>query len=287
MASLWQRMIVTLVVIAALALAVLGTADRAGFDYTEQGLRRALVTFAVARSLNGVISVAQGTEVAVEPAGVGVNFAPGQILDPINDLIEQFSWVMLASATSLGLQRLLIEVFATPFFTYGLALVGGALLTSLWWPRWRDARVTTLAMRLTLLLVLVRFAVPLAAMVSEGVYALFLAERYEASTQAIEQAATRIGNVNGATARNVEPPPSSVSDVLKHWYRSAVAVADVPAYMKRYEEAAADVSEQVVNLVVVFVVQTIALPLLFLWLLLKSAQRLLRPTPFQWAPETR
>ena len=79
-----------------------GWLDNSGRTYTEDGIKRALATYAIARGLNGVISVAQGTEVAVEPVGVGVTFTPGQILDPINDLIERFSWIVLASSVSLG-----------------------------------------------------------------------------------------------------------------------------------------------------------------------------------------
>lgn len=47
--------------------------------------------------------MAQGTEVAVEPAGVGVIFTPGQILDPVNDLLEQFSNLMLAASVAFGI----------------------------------------------------------------------------------------------------------------------------------------------------------------------------------------
>lgn len=54
--------------------------------------------------------MAQGTEVAVEPAGVGVTSAPAQALDPINELIEQFSLLMLGASVSIGLQRALVGV---------------------------------------------------------------------------------------------------------------------------------------------------------------------------------
>ncbi len=280
MAFLWQRLTVTLAVLAALTFATLGTLDRTGFEYTEQGLRRALVTFAVARGLNGVISVAQGTEVAVQPAGVGVNFAPGQVLDPVNDLVEQFSWVMLASATSLGVQRLLIEVFATPVFTVALALLGVALLVCVWAPRLRGSPWRGRLLRLTVVVALVRFAVPVVALASEGIYALFLEERYQASTQVIEQATETIGQINSATAEDMEPPPEeSVIERAKRWYESAVAVVDMRAYVDRYQAAAAQVSEQVVNLTVVFLVQTVALPLLFLWGLLKAIKQVLRLRP--------
>lgn len=86
----------------AVAAAFTGVLDDVGRETAEQAFSRALVTFAIARTLNGVISVAQGTEVAVEPAGVGVNFAPGEVLDPINDLVERFSSVMLVATSVLG-----------------------------------------------------------------------------------------------------------------------------------------------------------------------------------------
>jgi len=74
------------VLILLVALAFQGGMDSAGRNYTEQGFKRALITYGIARGLNGVISVAQGTEVSLQPAGVGVTLTPGQILDPVNDL---------------------------------------------------------------------------------------------------------------------------------------------------------------------------------------------------------
>ena len=75
----------------------------------SDGLKRALVSFASARALNGVISVVQGTQVAVEPLGVGVSLSVGEILDPINDLVEAFSTVMLTASVAFGMQLLLLN----------------------------------------------------------------------------------------------------------------------------------------------------------------------------------
>ena len=55
----------TVIAIVTAILALSGFADETSGDYADAALKRALVTFAVARGLNGVISVAQGTEVAV------------------------------------------------------------------------------------------------------------------------------------------------------------------------------------------------------------------------------
>ena len=64
---------------------------------TAATLKRALATYAIARGLNGVISVAQGTEIAIQPVGVGLTISAGEILDPLNDLVEHFSWLVLVA----------------------------------------------------------------------------------------------------------------------------------------------------------------------------------------------
>ena len=66
-----RKLILTIVCVLAVLAAATGHLDNVGEDTAEKAFQRALFTFAVARSLDGVISVAQGTEVAIEPAGVG------------------------------------------------------------------------------------------------------------------------------------------------------------------------------------------------------------------------
>src|SRR5690349_8497107 len=73
--------VVPVVLLCALLTAVwLVPPDGRATRQVEDGLKRALATYAAARALNAVISVAQGTEVALEPGGVGVVLAPGQVL---------------------------------------------------------------------------------------------------------------------------------------------------------------------------------------------------------------
>ena len=105
--------------------------QRAAADY-EQLFQRALVTFALARTINGVISVVQGTEVALQPAGVGVTLTPGEILDPVNDLVERFSWIMLGATISLGVQNVLLDISAWWAIQILLAAMAAWLLPTTW-----------------------------------------------------------------------------------------------------------------------------------------------------------
>ena len=99
----------------------------------NDGLKRALTTFAAARALGAVVSVAQGTQVDATPGGVGVSFAPGQALKPLNELIEQFAAVMLAASVSFGIQLVLLNIGAHHLMSY---LVCGVALAWIAW-RWR------------------------------------------------------------------------------------------------------------------------------------------------------
>lgn len=267
--STWRKLTVSLLVALLVLLAGQGGIDSIGRDYTEAGLKRALITYGIARGLNGVISVAQGTELAFEPAGIGVVLAPGQILDPINDLIERFSWVMLASATSLGIQRVLLNVTAWPLFTLlvtGLVLLA---LCMLWWPR-APVGPRRLLYRTAAVLLIVRFAVPVIAILNEGLYSYFLEPQYTASRQQLELKTQEIGELN-AQAHSAVPPPDNESwlDAAKRGYAQATDAFNIERRLESLKRVAADLSEHAINLIVVFSLQTILFPLLFLWLALQ------------------
>ena len=94
----------------------------------DAGLKRSLVSFASARALNAVISVVQGTEVVVHPLGVGITLALGQVLDPINDLAEQFSSIMLLASVAFGIQKLLLTVASNWAVSAGVTALDQPLL---------------------------------------------------------------------------------------------------------------------------------------------------------------
>ena len=273
---IWKLFLSSLALLLVL-LAARGMVDDLGRDYTQAGLSRALITFGIARGLNGVISVAQGTEVAIEPAGVGVVLAPGQILDPINDLVERFSWIMLASATSLGIQQVLLRVMAWPGLTLLLAVLLAAMLGMLWWPRPVAAAIKRTVYRLALVMTILRFAIPLIAIGNELLYNAFLEPQYSDSRAQLEQSVDAIGNIN----RQAAPLPDSDStsswlDSAKRAYASAADAMNVERRIEAFKLAAADISEHAINLIVVFVLQTILFPLLFLWLMVQALKAVIR-----------
>lgn len=258
-----------------IALLQTGWLDEQGKNYTEQGLKRALVTYAVARGLNGVISVAQGTEVAVQPVGVGLTFTPGQILDPVNDLIERFSTVMLVSGASLGIQRMLIEMTAWFWFSLLCSLMLLAAVFVLWRNK-DDAFIKKhILYKLAAILLLVRLTVPLIAILNEGVYLVFLQPQYEQSKIQLEQASDNVDELQQTTTSSQVNEDSFVEQI-QALYNSAADAVDIQDQLDSLQQTVSDVSQHAINLMVVFVLQTIILPVLFLFIAYKSVLRLFR-----------
>ncbi len=280
----WRRWGTALLLLAVSVFAVLPVLDDRAEQNYESLFQRALVTFALARTLNGVISAVQGTELALQPAGVGVTLTPGEVLDPVNDLVERFSWIMLGATVSLGVQSVLLEISAW-WVLQGVVVVLALWLLVLRW-RFGPSASTERALlwRALLVAVFLRFAVPLTLVANEVIYDLFLESRYVESTEVIEAAGKALENLEA------EAPPEAPTDApdeatwLDGVLRSLGATVDgatgglsLSERVDAIQARAAAMIEHLIQLSVVFVLQTGLLPLAFLWLFLQAAKWLFSP----------
>ena len=269
-----SRIILIAAVLLSVLLALLPTTDGIGQSHVDTAFKRALVGYALARGLNGVISVAQGTEVAIQPAGVGVNFTPGQILDPVNDLVERFSWIMMLASSSLGIQKVLLSMSAWNGLLVAVTLTGLLLLLSLFWRRLSSIR--WVLQRLFLFVLLLRFMMPVFIVANDWMYRTFLEEDYRVAAASLELAQRSIGDINEEVMAERTSEPSSLLERAKAVYDSALANVDIDRRLEEYRVAAESISENTIKLVVVFLMQTLVFPLLFMFILLGVIRRLTR-----------
>lgn len=246
-----------------LSFAWFGQLDRLSQDYVEAGLKRALVTFALARTANALISVAQETTVAIQPLGVGVTLSPAQVLDPLNDLVEQFSTLMLVASISFAVQRVLISIGANVWVSVILTM---ALIAWAWWI-WRGNAGPTWLTRTLLVLLLVRFAVPLAALGSEAVFRVTMASEYAQARSAVQATSDDIRAISPDNYAKGQP---GTFERLREWWDRKKQ--DLQATFDQLKDKAENMVRHIVILMALFVVQTLLLPLAFLWLV----QRLFR-----------
>lgn len=286
----WRKMGLSVLLVLLALLSVSPVLDQRAADDFESLFQRAVVTFALARTLNGVISAAQGTEVALQPAGVGVTLTPGQVLDPVNDLVERFSWIMLGATISLGIQNVLLDVSAWWVLQGIVVLLALGVLVLSWWrpgsgsgsgSRSGSGRGRAVAWRLLLIALFLRFAVPLSLMANDAIYELFLESRFEQSTEIIQAAGNELEILGQSQDEAIEEVADAgvlggVLDSLGAAWDGATT-GGFSARLEVIQSRAASMIEHLIQLSVVFVLQTGILPLLFLWLFLQLARWLLRP----------
>ncbi len=274
--SLLTRWLLVLAVSVTVLLSTLTPIDRLAEEEYDSLFQRALITFALSRTLNGVISAVQGTELALQPAGVGVTLTPGQVLDPINDLVERFSWIMLGATLSLGVQQVLLDIGQW----WGVRLLLGLLGVAWLWFRLRpsgkgpagEGGAAKVLFRVFIVVVYIRFAVPVAMIANEGLYRLFLESRYLESTQVIETAGAEIqqvsdsGNEEEAT---IEEAEAGMLEFLGRMFESTKDSMNFSEKVEYIGQRASDLIEHLIQLSVVFILQTGILPIAFLWIFLQ------------------
>ena len=275
------RWLLVAAVVVTVLLSSFTPVDRMAETEYKALFQRALITFALARTLNGVISAVQGTELALQPAGVGVTLTPGQVLDPINDLVERFSWIMLGATLSLGIQQVLLDAGQW----WGIKVLLGVLGVSWLWVRHRNSvkrnppagHSEQLLLRLFIIVAFMRFAVPVAMIANEGLYRLFLESRYLESTQMIETAGSAIEQASATdTGAAVEEAEESVLNSLGRMFENTRNTLDIREKVDFIAQRASGLIEHLIQLGVVFILQTGILPIAFLWVFLQLFKQLFR-----------
>ena len=265
--KLAQRAALAAGVVILLALSWLGTLDAPAERQVDAGLKRALLSFATARALNAVISVAQGTEIALQPAGVGLTLTPGQVLDPVNDVVEQFSNLMLVAAVSFGMQKALIAIGG--YWPVSLLLSLAALAWALFRFR-KQAAPAWILISLTILL-MIRFSVPAATLGSDLLFEKFLASDYQASQRILDAASGRLETLNPPAAVAAESP--GMLERFRAWWSQK---SDGPSRFEQLKQAAEQAIEHIIRLMVIFLLQTLVIPLALLWAFYAVLRRAVR-----------
>lgn len=271
----WNRLLILILSIAITALASYGTLDKTGRSIVDDAFNQALIVFGSAKALNAVVSLAQGTEIGPP----GVTIAVGEVLDPVNDLIERFSWIMLASITSLGIQTIFMNIVTNAAFNTLLLIM--IIVYNLWlFVRFdHDERARNLLFKVTVIMVFLRFSVPLMSLANDLVYHHFVQPEYNIAQlnrqiTAIENNVTKL-NESALPQQNAHVPQSTWEEISSYWKRQA-EIFDRAHYKKRidaYSGAVEKASDHMIDLIIAFVFQTIIFPLLFLFLLYKLVLR--------------
>lgn len=181
MASSKRPILLTSVLIL-VVMSWVGALDKLSEDYVNESLTKATFAFGTARAINGAVSIAQSTTISVG-VGAAAAVAPGEILDPVNDLVEDYSSVMKLAIISLVIQKTLLAVISESLFKVLLTLSGLALIACLFL---KFSAPVNLAFKIFVSLVVLRFALVVVVMLNGLVNQAFIDEKRDEVVRKLE-----------------------------------------------------------------------------------------------------
>lgn len=266
-----KKSLLGIIILLLLTLNYLPQTQKVTHNYLDASLERAVTSFAIAKGLNALISVAQGTEIAATPAGMGVNFAIGELLDPVNDMVERFSWVMLASTVSLGIQKVIVSIVGTPLMQALFSLLAFLFFYALI----RGHRfMATQTLRLFLFFLILRFSMPLIALGNEMIYQNFLAADYRQSVAQLQETQNSVETIQQQENRDEK---LSLWAKIKRAYESTASALNIKKQLADLKTTLEASFNHLLSLITIFTIQTILFPLLFLYLFIKLLRLSLLP----------
>lgn len=243
------RHTVPVVLAAIVVLSLVSPMQQGCVKYLDNWTNKSVGTVVVASGISSGLSVIEDSEVQVSLLGTGGSLALGDSVRPLNDMVGRVVFVALASTVSLGIQRVLIEIGSSVGFKVLLLLAVACQLVAVWvdWPEMRPFAnwLLTVALFGTL-------AIPSAVLLTGRIGDHFTEGAYTKAQQRLNELNTEVQQLD----------PTRISQLEDSLKSSATAY-----------------SEFAVNYIVVFIVQTMVMPVLILWGLVKLIGYLLMPAP--------
>ncbi len=242
--------------------------------YLERWTNQALATAATAGIINAGLSVVEDSELQLAPVGVGASIAVGDAVRPVNDMASRVLSVALISAVSLEIQQILIKIGASVGIKWflGLSLVFLAFAV---WLDWRILR--RLAWGFFVLALVARLLIPGAILLAGAVGDRYTNSAYAEVQREFQKLGSDVTKTKDLVVKAI-PTPGDVIAQLKPGFLGGdksnepsfdQVKAQVSALLGRLANTADKVNRYAVTYFGVFIVQTILLPVLILWGLIK------------------
>lgn len=248
--------------------------DSVADRYFQDSITKAGVSYGVCRLINGTVSVIQQSSVQLEPAGIGMSLAVGQIVDPINDMVERLSDVLVLSITSLGIQELAYEISITlaPPICASFLFVLSVLL---WLKKDTFFALQKVVLNVLIIVFIARFCLPVSSLANEFLQEHFFEDKI---IEANGKLAEGMADLN--SLRDVDVP--EYEGVLKTIENSASYIKNKSMDFKNAVSITLEnkglIVENLLKLTFlylgVFVIQVLVLPLSIFWLLMRLVNAL-------------
>jgi len=139
--------------------------DKNTDTYFSESMTKAGVAYGICRVVNASVSTIKDSQLQIEPAGLGVSLAAGQVLDPLDDMTERASDILVTAIVSLGIQKIVYELCVA----FVPCLIGLAMIVLFGISFTKKDRARTLrglVVKLIILLAVARLFLPISSLIN-------------------------------------------------------------------------------------------------------------------------
>jgi len=163
-----------------------------------------------------------------------------------------------------------LSIFSSGTFSLVVSLCLILIVLFVWIKPSTTVILKNLLYRLAAFMIILRFFIPAMAITSDGLYKAFLEPTYQESRQQLEQSNTVIASMSKDNQQVPEEARDlSWLELLNKNIDSAIDSINVEKQLDRLKIEADNLTSHIIDLIVVFTMQTILFPLIFLWLAMK------------------
>jgi hypothetical protein len=255
--------------------------DETADAYFKDSISKAGVSYGVCRIINATVSIIKESSVELEPAGVGLSLAVGQAVDPINDMVERLSNVVVMSITSLGVQELTYEISQTvaPQLLSIFLLLISVLV---WCKKQRVVKLQRITMSVIIIIFITRFCLPISSLVNDFLQENFFQQKIaEANTQLAHGTADleKLKDVSLPKYNGIMETIENSASYLKQKtldYKNAITTT-----IENRDMIVENLLKLTLLYVGIFVIQVLIIPLLVFWLFMKIVNSIFLSTAIE------
>ena len=240
-------------------------------SYFADSMTKAGLAYGVCRVVNASVSVIKESQIQVEPAGLGVSLAAGQVLDPLDDMTERASNILVTAIVSLGIQKIAYELcvaFAPPVMGIGILILVGISLV-------KGGRATAfrrIVLKSVILLAVARLCLPASSIINAYLSEHYFSPQIIMAKDALSMTSPELERLKDMTM----PEADGVVETVKNGFsfvgeKTSALGAALKSMIKNTGSMVSNLMKLSYLYVAIFAVQVIILPLAVFWLLARIA----------------
>ncbi len=248
--------------------------DSTADTYFRDSISKAGISYGTCRVINATVSIIKESSLELEPAGIGLSLAVGQVVDPINDMVERLSNVLVMSITSLGVQELTYEISLT-LAPQILAIFLFILSFLIWFKNDKALKFQRIIMSILIIVSIARFCLPVSSMVNEFLQEHFFEQKILEANEGLAHGVADLDKLKEVTLPKYDGFLETIENSASYLKQKSIDFKKAVAITLKNRDIIVENLLKLTFLYVgIFAIQVLVLPLLIFWFFVKIVNSL-------------